>query len=443
MQTASPAALDEFIAQYTTKIGAGFGLIHGDVQSTFAALIVISLGLSALLWAIDENQNVPAALIRKLLLFGFFAWLIASWHALTLTVIRGFVALGLKAGGGGLSVGDLLNAPSKIVWDGLDVVFELLKYIGRLASEGMGVGFFTHIDTILVTAIVIIGVLLAFVLLGVEVVVTVIEFYAVTLISFVMVPFGILTQTAFLAERAIAYVPAVGVKLMALALVVSIGESLFTNYIVSPEPTWQESCGLLVAAIVFLMLALKIPAVAAAQITGSPQLSAGSAASSVVSLAATAGGLALAGRWAAGGMAAGAGAAAARGAAGLRGAGPGRGPSGGAGSGGAGPGPGGGGPRPASPAGPSPQTVVSRARTWFSAPPSEPLAPSEPAEPVGDPAARPDPASPPSPSSSPSPPGRSPATGGGKAAPGAFPWREDDSGPPIGMPPIHPPSDDA
>lgn len=309
MQTASPAALDDFISRFTSQVGAGFGLIHGDVQATFGTLMVISLSLAALLWAIDENQNVPAALIRKVLLFGFFAWLINSWHDLTLTVIKGFVALGLKAGGGRMSVDELLKSPSKVVWDGLDVAFELLKYIGRVASEGMGVGFFTHIDTILVTAIVIVGVILAFILLGVEVVVTVIEFYVVTLISFVMVPFGILTQTSFLAERAIAYVPSVGVKMMALALVVSIGEQIFTSYTLSAEPTWQESCGMLVAAIVLLMLALKIPAVAAAQITGSPQLSAGSAAASVVGIAATMGGAALAGRWLAAGTAQSAGAA--------------------------------------------------------------------------------------------------------------------------------------
>lgn len=309
MQTASPAALDAFIARFTGQVGAGFGLIHGDVRATFGTLMVISLGLSALLWALDENQNVPAGLIRKMLLFGFFAWLIHSWRDLTLTVVKGFVALGLKAGGGKMSVNELLQSPSKIVWDGLEVAFALLKYIGRLASEGMGVGFFTHIDTILVTAIVIVGVILAFILLGVEVVVTIIEFYIVTLICFVLAPFGILTQTSFLAERAIGYVPSVGVKMMALALVISIGESIFTSYTLSAEPTWQESCGMLVAAIVLLMLALKIPAIAAAQITGSPQLNAGSAAASVVGIAATIGGAALAGRWLAGGTAQSAGAA--------------------------------------------------------------------------------------------------------------------------------------
>ncbi len=435
MQTASPSALDDYLARFTTQVGAGFGLINGDVRTTFAALIVISLGLSALLWALDENQNVPAALIRKLLLFGFFAWLISNWHPLTLTVIKGFTALGLKAGGGRMAVADFLNSPSKIVWDGLEVAFELLKYIGRLASEGMGVGFFTHIDTILVTALVIIGVIVAFVLLGVEVVTAIVEFYVVTLISFVMVPFGILTQTSFLAERAIAYVPAVGVKLMALALVVSIGEQIFTSYIVSPEPTWQESCGLLVAAIVFLMLALKIPAIAAAQVSGSPQLSAGSAASSVVGLAATAGGLALAGRWAAGGLGAGAGASAARGAAGLRGLAGGRGPGAGS-SGGGSPPPSGGGPSNAGPSnlGPSVSSVVSRARSSFTPPPAS-VASSETPAAEGTGGGEEPPASP------------APARRGGPArtaaGAGASPWRADAAGQPVGMPKIHPPTDEA
>jgi type IV secretion system protein TrbL len=304
MPTASPAAIDDLLDRYTAQVGSGFGLIQGDVQATFGILMIISLGLSALLWALDEHQNVPAALVRKILLFGFFAWLISGWKALTLTVINGFAALGLKAGGGALTVGELMQ-PSKVAIDGMKVAFELLKYIGRLASEGMGVGFFTHIDAILITAVVAIGVILAFMVLAVEIAVTIVEFYIVTLIGFVTVPFGILTQTAFMSERAIGYVVSVGAKVMALALVVSIGEQIFASYTVSAEPTWAESCGLLLAALLIVMLAFKVPAIAAAQITGGPQLSAGSAAAGAVGLAATVGGLALAGRWAMGAGAAG------------------------------------------------------------------------------------------------------------------------------------------
>lgn len=394
MSTASPAAIDDLLDRYTGQVGSGFGLIQGDVQATFGILMIISLGLSALLWALDEHQNVPAALVRKILLFGFFAWLISGWKALTLTVINGFAALGLKAGGGGLTVGELMQ-PSKVAIDGMEVAFELLKYIGRLASEGMGVGFFTHIDAILITAVVAIGVILAFMVLAVEIAVTIVEFYIVTLIGFVTVPFGILTQTAFMSERAIGYVISVGAKVMALALVVSIGEQIFASYTVSAEPTWAESCGLLLAALLIVMLAFKVPAIAAAQITGGPQLSAGSAAAGAVGLAATVGGLALAGRWAMGAGAAGS-AASARsasrlpsGAGGGSGGGSSSGPGGGAG------GSNGGGAAAGARKAASTSAVVGRARASFAAPASTPSSarPSGPQEdpppepPAGEPTA--------------------------------------------------------
>jgi type IV secretion system protein TrbL len=87
------------------QVGNGFGLIQGDVQTTFGLLVVISIGVSAsALGARRTPRTFPAALIRKVLLFGFFAWLIGSWRDLTLTVIKGFAALGIKAGGGRMSV---------------------------------------------------------------------------------------------------------------------------------------------------------------------------------------------------------------------------------------------------------------------------------------------------------------------------------------------------
>jgi len=67
MSAATPAALDQFLQSYTTTVDSGFGLIQGDAQAVFATLIVISIGASAVMWALDENQNVPAALIRKVL----------------------------------------------------------------------------------------------------------------------------------------------------------------------------------------------------------------------------------------------------------------------------------------------------------------------------------------------------------------------------------------
>jgi len=357
MATASPAGLDVFLNNFRSQVDSGFGLISGDVQTVLATLVVISIAITAILWAIDENQNVLASLVRKVLLVGFFAWLVSQWHTLSQTVIDGFVSLGLKAGGGAMSLGDFLNSPSKIVMQGIKVCVGLFDYIHTIAPGP--VEFFAHLDTVLMALIACIGVLIAFVLLSIEVTIVVIEFHIVTLIAFVTIPFGILTQTSFLSERAIGYVVSVGIKLMALAIVVSIGTTIFDAYTVTATPDINEDVGLLLGAVVLLMLALKIPAIAGALISGGPQLNAGSAVMGAAGVAAGVAGVGLAARMAGGAVAAGAQkVSAARSAAGAISGGGTSGSPGAPGGTGA---PGPGGPAPSSPAGGAARASASEA----------------------------------------------------------------------------------
>ena len=381
MATAGTSALDEFITRFTTQIDSGFGVISGDVQVVLGTLVVISIVLTAIMWAVDETQNVIAPLVRKILLVGFFAWLVGNWHSLTVTVVTGFGQLGLKAGGGS-SIGDFMSAPTRAVEAGFKIFLQIIQYIGELASQNGGFGALQHIDMIIVAAVAAIGILLAFIILAIEVAITIIEFHLVTLIAFVTIPFGVLTQTSFLAERAIGYVVSVGLKFMALGVILGVGLNIFESYTLSPEPTVPEECGLLLAAIFLMMLALKIPAIAGALISGGPQLNAGSALMGAAGVAAGAAGVALAGRSIAGavGSLAGGGGqvAAARAASGAinSGGSGGGGPSGGGGS------PSGSGPAPGSPRWPaSPTASAGRAAgggvSSEGAPPPEP-APSKP-----------------------------------------------------------------
>jgi type IV secretion system protein TrbL len=301
MATADPNALDDFLTKFRGQVDAGFGLIQGDVSATLASLVVISIVVTAVLWAIDENQNVLASLVRKVLLVGFFAFLVAQWPTLTKTIVNGFAALGLKAGGGAMSLSDFTTSPSKVVMAGVTVVKDLMLYIKSIAPGP--IEFFAHIDTIIMALVAALGILIAFVILAIEIVVTIIEFHIVTLVAFVTVPFGVLTQTSFMSDRAIGYVVSVGIKLMALAIVVSLGMSVFDTYTVSATPDINEDVGLLLGAVVMVMLALKIPAVAGALISGGPQLNAGGAVMGAAGVAAGVAGVALAGRLAGGAIA--------------------------------------------------------------------------------------------------------------------------------------------
>ncbi|MBV9511497.1 MAG: P-type conjugative transfer protein TrbL [Caulobacteraceae bacterium] len=304
MATADPAALDDFLTKFRAQVDSGFGLISGDVSATLASVVVISIVATAIMWAIDENQNVLASLVRKVLLVGFFAFLVAQWPTLAKTVVNGFAALGLKAGGGAMSLSDFTTSPSKVVLAGINVIKALFLYVKQIAPGP--IEFFAHIDVVLMALIAAIGILIAFVILAIEITVTIIEFHIVTLIAFVTVPFGVLTQTSFMSERAIGYVVSVGLKLMALAIVVSLGTAIFDSYTVSAAPDINEDVGLLLGAVVMVMLALKIPAIAGALISGGPQLNAGSAVMGAAGVAAGVAGVGLAARMAGGAVAAGA-----------------------------------------------------------------------------------------------------------------------------------------
>jgi type IV secretion system protein TrbL len=327
-------------------------------------------------------------------------------------VVNGFAALGLKAGGGAMSVSTFTTSPSQIVMAGIKVIQGLLQYVQKIAPGP--IEFFAHIDVVAMALVAAIGILIAFVILAVEIVVTIIEFHIVTLVAFVTVPFGVLSQTAFMSERAIGYVVSVGIKLMALAIVVSLGASVFDTYTVSANPGIGEDVGLLLAAVVMVMLALKIPAIAGALISGGPQLNAGSAVMGAAgvaagvaggALAARALGGAVAGGWAAGGAQV----AAARSAAGaippsgsLPSGGNGPSPSGGGPGPGGGPNMGGGGPGPGdfarAPVSSTVQTLrVAGERLLGGSPASSPAGSEDEASPAPSPAPSPPPPPPPSP----------------------------------------------
>ena len=147
-------------------------------------------------------------------------------------------------------------------------------------------------------------VLLAFFVLVVQLFITIIEFKLTVLAGFVLVPFALFGQTAFLAERVLGNVISSGIKLMVLAIVVGIGASLFGTLIrPTGEITLTQAASTILAAIAVFGLAVFVPGIAAGLISGAPQLGAGAAVATTAALGGTAvaGGMLAAGARAPGG----------------------------------------------------------------------------------------------------------------------------------------------
>lgn len=264
----TPNALMEVFSDTVT---AGFASLQGSVNGVFGLMIVLVVALTGIQWVLSPNREILAAAFGKVLLIGAFAWLINDWQAISETIYAGFLELGLTAGGGSLTSSEFLN-PGAILAQGWEIVKALGETPAPVANPLDVAG---NLTDALILGLAMIGILLAFAVLVLQIIVSLLEFKIVTLGGFVLLPFGIWSKTAFLAERPLGYVVSSGLKVLALAIVVSGARTIFDQLQPSTNPDIYEALTILVAAILLAMLAVFIPNLASALVTGGPALGAG------------------------------------------------------------------------------------------------------------------------------------------------------------------------
>src|SRR5208282_3456822 len=303
--------IDNFLGTFTQYIDSGFGLVQGDVRWLAGVLIAIDITLAGLFWAMAPDEDVLARLIKKTLYIGVFAFIIGNYNNLAQIIYNSFADLGLKAGGGTLTSAQLLQ-PGKVAQVGIDAGKPILTSISGL------MGFTSFFDNFIQIAILLIAwliVVISFFIMAIQLFVSLIEFKLTTLAGFVLVPFALFGRTAFLAERVLGNVVSSGVKILALAVIVGIGSTIFGQFTtaLNNPPTISDALTLILAALTLLGLSIFGPGIANGLIAGGPQLGAGAAvgtglaAAGIGAAGAARGGAALAGAastaYRAGGMA--------------------------------------------------------------------------------------------------------------------------------------------
>lgn len=294
---ASPETANDLMVAFSNTVSAGFNALEGAVNGIFGLMIALVVALTGIQWALSSNREVLASGFGKVLLIGFFAYIINDWHQLSETLQVGFIQLGLTAGGGSLSQGDFLN-PGAILHQG----WQIVKALGETpAPVNNPVDIAGNLTDALILGLAMIGIMISFAILAIQIIVTLLEFKIVTLGGFVLLPFGIWSKSSFLAERPLGYVVSSGLKVLALAIVVSGARSVFDQLQPSANPDLYEALAILAASILLAMLAIFIPNLAAALVTGGPALGAGAAATGALAVGG-AGALAMAGATGAGAL---------------------------------------------------------------------------------------------------------------------------------------------
>ncbi|MBB3884515.1 P-type conjugative transfer protein TrbL [Acetobacter oeni] len=276
MDASNVGIIDGFLNTFEATIDSGFGLLRGSVVSLAGSLSVLDMLLAGLFWAWAVDEDIVQRLVKKTLYVGFFAFIINHFSHLASIVFNSFAALGLKAGGGTLTLADFMH-PGRLAATGLSAAQPLLDAASKLAFS---FGAITSIVQILVLLLCWVIVLAAFFILAVQLFVAIVEFKLTSLAGFVLIPFALFNRTAFLAEKVLGNVVSSGVKIMVLAVISAIASGLFKQFTTSygnSAPTIGQALSVVLASLCIVGLAIFGGSLANGLISGAPQLGAGAA----------------------------------------------------------------------------------------------------------------------------------------------------------------------
>ena len=297
------------IAGYTT--GAS-GTISGYATSLYGILILLDFILAVLL-NLGETDHIKQ-LVRKVLFYGFWIWIIREWGALCDALLDSLMITGTAVGGVDASV---LKAPSKLIDVGIAIAKPYMEYASQMDWLDITMAPLNWLMAVIGYA----GVVLAFGILALQIFITYVEFYIASTLLLIFIPWGSFKYTSFVAEKAIGAVISYGTKLMMLGAVYGLSagiiDTMSINFVGEPEP--GSVLASMLGPFALCLLCWQAPGMAAGLMTGAPTLSAGTAMGTAVAGAASAsaGGAMGAG---VGSMAISAGSGAAKAAAGLAGA---------------------------------------------------------------------------------------------------------------------------
>ena len=290
-----PGILTNTLREFLDAFSLGWSNLQPSINWLIGVLLSIEIILLGLWWALSGGEQI-VNIIKKILFLGFWLWIVQSFPALADNFVRSLIKAGEIAGGG--SAPNLFN-PSKIVFYGHETTGPMIKAINK---SGWNIANGVTFGLLWLLA------MLAYMIMAWQIFFAVLEFNLLVAVVGILLPFGFLKPTKFLAEKSIGAVVSSGVKLMVLAFILAVSENILEGLTLSDGiPTLTEALTVVMVSGGIAFLAWNAPNVAAGLLAGSPSLSAQTAAQTAGTAAAAVGTVASAGVAATGAAAAAAG----------------------------------------------------------------------------------------------------------------------------------------
>jgi len=242
-----------------------------DASHSAATTLFWSLATISLVWTMGQLALKRAELgeffgelVRYLLFTGFWAWMLQQGPTHAQMIMDSMVRIG------GSAAGTTLKSPSGV----LDVGFQLLDR--ALEQSSLQSPVETSIGIVMA-----LGVVIVLALVGVNMLVTMISCWIVAYGGLIVLGFGGSKWTSDMASNYYRMVLSLGLQVLAMVLLVGVGEGLLRDYFGRLEQTVnvRELAVMMVIAIVLLLTVNRVPALLGTLANGSsPQYALGSGA---------------------------------------------------------------------------------------------------------------------------------------------------------------------
>ena len=245
--------------------------------SQIPEMISIALGMLRvlvtidLIWSIISNfeQDYMKTIPMKGIKYGMWLWIISSYP----TIIEQTTGYFVKSVAGSDGMVNL-KEPGKLIETGIR---QLQKILDGISTFGVVNG----IQSIVLWVFGMAG----YCMIAFQIFITMLEYYIVTTLAVLLLPFGVFPRTAFIAEKAIGAIISFSVKLMVLAFMAAVCIPMLDQFALTGG-AFKDTLRYVIKVLSIGYLVWQGPGIAAGLMSGSPSLSGGGAVGAAVGVAA-------------------------------------------------------------------------------------------------------------------------------------------------------------
>lgn len=270
------AVLSTVLKNLQSLCGAN-GAIFGYAQDLLIPLMTIDFVVVFIMQVFGfANSNYIPTVFSKLMKYGFWVWVVNNWDMLINALLSSLTTAG--ASFGSLDAG-IVGRPSEIIDYGFQYASQYYDVINStpFALGNLGKSAFLWIMAV----IAMVGVFAAFAYIALNAFITFIEFYIISALMLLFIPFAVNDKTSRFSENAIGFIIGTGVKLMMMGAILSLTMNQTEVLGRSFTITWESAFSAVVLAWVFAFLAVHVPELASGAMSGSPSLSGNTATASM------------------------------------------------------------------------------------------------------------------------------------------------------------------